>query len=128
VFTKAESVTFSPNGIITLGVIPGTWSVGPTSDDLIARGYAAGGGTNVTLTVGQAVPANFIVQAVTAHCADRFRTDPGYPFPILSWWCSHFRFNPAACIVNLSGDRWQRKFRRRSAGGRVEHRLGMRRF
>ncbi len=80
----AEGFSFSPNGNYATGVLSGTWSVGPEGDSLIARGYAGGAGTSVTLSDGQAKQADFVLQAVTAHLRGQIRDDLGTPIANIS--------------------------------------------
>ncbi len=65
------------NGGYSVGVFAGTWQVGPESDLLLALGYAPGTGTNVTLTTGQAVAADFVLRGVTAHLRGQIKDDAG---------------------------------------------------
>ncbi|MDB6112643.1 MAG: hypothetical protein JWR69_4393 [Pedosphaera sp.] len=65
------------NGAYTLAVVAGNWNVGPDSDSLIARGYSGGSSTNVTVSDGQAVQADFILQGVTAHLRGQVKDDDG---------------------------------------------------
>ncbi len=80
----SDGRTFSPNGNYTLGVAAGTWSVGPEPDDLPARGYTGGSGTNVSLTSGQALLVNFILSGVTTHLRGQIKDDSGAPITNMS--------------------------------------------
>ena len=67
---EASGTSLAPGANYTLGVLAGTWYAGVQSDNLPA-GYLAPWGTNVTLTAGQAVQANFVLSRVTAHLRGR---------------------------------------------------------
>ena len=81
---RADGFTFSPNANYATGVVAGTWSVGPDADDLAARGYTRGTGSQVTIDAGQAQQVNFVVQAITAHLRGQIRDDLGAPIPNIS--------------------------------------------
>ena len=78
---RAEGFTFSPNANYATGVVAGTWSIGPSTDDLAARGYTGGAGESVTLSEGQAQQVDFVVQAITAHLRGQIKDDSGLPIP-----------------------------------------------
>jgi Carboxypeptidase regulatory-like domain/Putative Ig domain len=75
---EGTGVSFFPNGNYALGVLAGTWQVGPINDDLAARGYI-GDNTDVTLNSSEAVLTNFVVLAVTAHLRGQIKDDAGIP-------------------------------------------------
>jgi len=50
------------NGNYMVAVLPGSWWVSPSTDDLNARGYVGGLHSNITVAVNQAVRADFVVQ------------------------------------------------------------------
>lgn len=65
-------------GYYTVGVVAGTWSVGPESDALIARGILASQ-TNTTIADGQAVRLDFASRTVTAHLTGQVFDNFGVP-------------------------------------------------
>lgn len=75
VFSKGLT---DPTGYYTLGVVAGTWSVGPESDALLARGILANQ-TNPIITAGQAVRIDFASLAVTAHLTGQVVDNFGVP-------------------------------------------------
>ncbi|MBI5802600.1 MAG: hypothetical protein HZA92_17990 [Verrucomicrobia bacterium] len=66
------------NGNFTLGVLAGSWSVGPESDALLARGILANG-TNATIADGQALRIDFASRTVTAHLTGQVLDNFGVP-------------------------------------------------
>lgn len=75
---NTAGVTFAPNGNYVLGVVAATWSVGPDSDSIAGRGYT-GANFDVTLSSGQALQVNFVLQAITAHLRGQVRDDTDAP-------------------------------------------------
>lgn len=65
-------------GYYTVGVVAGTWSVGPESDALLARGILASQ-TSATIADGQAVRIDFTSRAVTARLIGQVRDNFGVP-------------------------------------------------
>ncbi len=65
-------------GYYTVGVVAGTWSVGPESDALLARGILASQ-TNTTIANGQAVRLDFASRTVTAHLTGQVFDNFGVP-------------------------------------------------
>ena len=65
-------------GNYVVGVAGGNWWVGPTSDDLADRGYV-GQGANVSVSAGQALLRDFMVQRAGAHLSGRVTDDSGLP-------------------------------------------------
>ncbi|WP_170266493.1 carboxypeptidase regulatory-like domain-containing protein [Brevifollis gellanilyticus] len=74
-------VSVAPNGSYAAGVLAGTWSVGVLPETLPAGYAGAGPGTEVTVIAGQALEANLVVSAVTAHLRGQIRDDTGAPIP-----------------------------------------------
>jgi hypothetical protein len=66
------------NGTYTVAVFAGNWSVGPSSDDLLASGLIGQAG-NVTLTNGQALQLDLQVLRPTAHLRGRVVDGSGNP-------------------------------------------------
>jgi hypothetical protein len=66
------------SGNYVVGVAGGNWWLGPSSDDLADREYV-GQSTNVTVSTGQALRQNFVVQRATAHLSGRVTDDSGQP-------------------------------------------------
>ena len=75
VFSKGLT---DPTGYYTLGVVAGTWSVGPEGDALLARGILANQ-TNTIITAGQAVRIDFASLAVTARLTGQVVDNFGAP-------------------------------------------------
>lgn len=73
-----ESIGLSEtNGAYTLGVVADNWNAGPDSAAVAAAGYSSGSSTNLTLIGGQALPADFVLQGVTAHLRGQVKDDLG---------------------------------------------------
>ena len=89
---QSQGRSFAPNGNYTMGVLAGTWGVGVEPDSLPA-GYTTGTGTNVTLNAGQAVQANLILSAVTAHLRGQLRDDSGAPISNMTIVVQKYPFN-----------------------------------
>ncbi len=66
------------DGYYTVGVVAGTWSVGPENDALAARGILASS-TNTTIAGGQAVRVDFASRTVTAHLTGQVVDNFGVP-------------------------------------------------
>ena len=67
------------NGAYTLGVLAGNWNAGPDNNALIAAGYSSGSSTNFSISAGQAVEADFILQSVSAHIRGVVQDNSGHP-------------------------------------------------
>jgi hypothetical protein len=65
-------------GNYSVGVVAGTWSVGPDNDALVARGILASS-TNTTIANGQAIRLDFASRTVTAHLTGQVLNDLGAP-------------------------------------------------
>lgn len=65
-------------GNYSVGVVAGTWSVGPDTDSLVARGILASP-TNATIANAQAIRLDFVSRAVTAHLTGQVVNDLGVP-------------------------------------------------
>ena len=76
--------TFGPDGAYAIGVVAGTWNVGPNQNDSSALGYLPQT-ASLTLQVGQALRHDFTLQHlnVTAHVSGRLvqgsPSGPGIP-------------------------------------------------
>jgi hypothetical protein len=66
------------NGNFFIGVIAGTWSVGPGNENPGLAGYVVQG-TNVTIAAGQAVQVDLVAQHSTAHFLGRVIDTGGAP-------------------------------------------------
>lgn len=66
------------NGNYALGVLAGTWSVGPESDALLARGILASQ-TSTNIAAGQALRLDFASRVVTAHLTGQVVDNFGVP-------------------------------------------------
>jgi len=69
---EASGRTFGPDGRYAIGVLAGTWRIGPDENDSAAQGYLPQAAT-LTLQDGQALRHDFTLQAlnVTAHVSGR---------------------------------------------------------
>jgi hypothetical protein len=75
---EANGVTIGPDGRYSLGVLGGTgYHPGPNGDSLPA-GYSAQS-TNVTISAGQVVQANFLLTAPTAYLQGQIKDNFGNP-------------------------------------------------
>jgi hypothetical protein len=74
---EANGASYPSNGLYCLGVVAGSWWVGPDSDALAALGFVASGGSNVTLVAGQAAAANLVLQKPSAQLQGRVLDDAG---------------------------------------------------
>ncbi|HEY4301899.1 MAG TPA: FG-GAP-like repeat-containing protein [Candidatus Didemnitutus sp.] len=63
---QSSGVSAAPNGNYCVGVVAGNWFVG-LSQDSLPTGYTTGPGALVTVGASQAIAANIVAQAVTAH-------------------------------------------------------------
>jgi hypothetical protein len=70
--------SFAPNAAFTVAVLAGTWSLS-VPEDTFPPGYTSGTNPSVTLTAGQAVQADLILSAITAHLRGQARDDSGAP-------------------------------------------------
>ena len=122
---KANGFTFSPNANYATGVVAGTWSVGPEPDSLAARGYI-GTGSEVTLNAGHALQVNFVVQAITAHLRGQIMDDSGAPIPNIGLVVQLTDGSSGAGGLHPVTDN-NGNFDVGLRGGKLEHRLGMRR-
>lgn len=83
-FASIQNNTFSAGGVTdasgyyTVGVIAGTWSIGPESDALTQLGILATG-TNATIANGQALRIDFASRTVTARLLGQVRDNFGVP-------------------------------------------------
>lgn len=75
---QADGVSFPANGAYCLGILAGSWNLGPNQDTLAGTGYISQG-TNVTLNAGQAARADFVLRQVTAHLTGRVLDEFGIP-------------------------------------------------
>lgn len=66
------------SGYYTVGVVAGTWNIGPETAALTARRILASS-TNVTVADGQAVQINFTSRTVTAHLTGQVIDNFGVP-------------------------------------------------
>lgn len=76
--TLSGSGLTDASGYYSVGVIAGTWNLGPETDALTARGILASS-TNVTVADGQAVQINFTSRTVTAHLTGQVIDNFGVP-------------------------------------------------
>ena len=83
-FGSIQNNSFSAGGVTdasgyyTVGVIAGTWSIGPESDALTQLGILATG-TNATIANGQALRIDFASRTVTARLLGQVRDNFGVP-------------------------------------------------
>ncbi|MGA2864113.1 MAG: Ig domain-containing protein [Verrucomicrobiota bacterium] len=75
----SQGRSFPPDGAYALGVVAGTWDVGPSSDDPGLAGFAGVQSSTVTLTNGQAQRLDFTVQSFTAHLRGQAVDNTGAP-------------------------------------------------
>ncbi len=75
---QADGASSPPEGAYCLGVLAGAWNPGPDNDQLAGLGYVSQG-TNVTLSAGQAVRADFVLRQVSAHLVGRVLDEFGNP-------------------------------------------------
>jgi len=73
-----EGRSYTPNANYAIAVTAGTWSVNVPEDN-VPPGYTAGTIPNVTLNAGQAMPADVVLNAVTAHLRGHVQDDSGAP-------------------------------------------------
>ncbi len=67
------------DGYYVIAVTAGTWYTAPESSDLTPRGYLSQGSFTTTLSSGQALRQDVLVQHVTAHLSGRATDDSGNP-------------------------------------------------
>lgn len=75
---EADGVSYPADGAYCLGVLAGAWYPQPDADLLAGSGYV-GQGTNLTLSAGQAVRADFVLRQVTTHLLGRALDEFGNP-------------------------------------------------
>jgi hypothetical protein len=67
------------NGAYTLGILAGNWNAEPNNDSLIAAGYSSGSSANFSISVGQALAADFVLYGITAHIRGLVQDNFGHP-------------------------------------------------
>ena len=96
--TRGRTTT---NGNYAVALFAGNWTVGPSSDDLLSSGLL-GQSTNVTVTNGQALLANFQVQRPTAHLRGHVVDGNGNPVGNQSLVCFLTSGSNGPPLVNLN--------------------------
>jgi len=112
--------SFPPDGAYALGVVAGTWDVGPSSDDPGLAGFAGVQSSTVTLTNGQAQRLDFTVQSFTTHLRGRAVDNTGAAVANLSLgvsppnggpWRSSTQTGPDGSFdLGMFGGTWQLGF------------------
>jgi hypothetical protein len=67
------------DGSFAMGVLPGEWNPSPNNDALASLGYMSVNNTNVTLSAGEAVRVDFVVQPVSCYLVGRVVDYQGNP-------------------------------------------------
>jgi hypothetical protein len=67
------------NGSYTIGVVAGNWNANPDNDSLSGKGYGGVQSSNVTVSAGQAVRADFVAQQFTCYLVGRAVDNLGNP-------------------------------------------------
>jgi hypothetical protein len=89
------------NGNYAVALFAGNWMVGPSSDDLVQNGLL-GQSTNVAVTNGQALLANFQVQRPTAHLRGHVVDGNGNPVGNQSLVCFLTSGSNGPPLINLN--------------------------
>ncbi len=87
---QAAGRTYPATADYCLGVRPGSWWVGPSSDALGPLGYISQG-TSVTVVTGQALRADFVATPANAHLKGRVVDELGAPVPFIQLYASNYQ-------------------------------------
>ena len=71
----------APAGTYSMGVLAGNWSAGIEAMSVPAGYSSVGISADITISAGQAVQSNFVLNSVTAHLRGQIRDDSGAPIP-----------------------------------------------
>ena len=70
-----------PAGTYSMGVLAGNWSAGIEASSVPAGYSSVGISADITISAGQAVQSDFVLNSVTAHLRGQIRDDTGAPIP-----------------------------------------------
>jgi uncharacterized delta-60 repeat protein len=71
----------APAGTYSMGVLAGNWSAGIEAASVPVGYSSVGISADITISAGQAVQSNFVLNSVTAHLRGQIRDDSGAPIP-----------------------------------------------
>ncbi len=89
----ANGLSAAPDASYSLGVRAGDWSVDVESWSVPAGYSSVGTSTDVTISAGQAVQSDLVLNTVTAHLRGQVRDDTGAPIPNLALVLQKYPFS-----------------------------------
>ena len=86
---EAPGRTYPTTADYCIGVRPGSWWVGPSSEALGPLGYLSQG-TTVTVVAGEALRTDFVATPANAHLKGQVVDELGDPVPFVSLYASNY--------------------------------------